>query len=414
MKRNFFVIYKHSILNKIKSKSFLVFAIVMFLISLASSIVPAYIETSKEEVVVGVVTNNDNSFQTFESVSKSLYPDVKFEETNDTSKFDKETFDFVIDIDEYTIYSYEGSLEIEDQNMVDVLFSSFNTVLTANELNLNSEDLNELLEAPESKYVNLGEKKGEVDYGSTSYIFNYVYTVVGMLILTIGSQFIGQEILEEKTTRAMEIIMTSVTAGAHLFAKILSNLTYIAIIIIQAVVFSILGDKLAVMLFPDVSSTTLQTAVDGIKDMIANSNESTSIYILAIIMFLLLVISLLILFTMVATIASSVTTTEEFQNANSIITVITIAGYIASLMITNIDLRVILSYIPIVNFYMLPGVLLSGNISAGMAGVSVIISIVFYIMLYMVAKKVYRVGVLNYSANGIIKVFKQSLGFKIK
>lgn len=414
MKRNFFVIYKHSILNKIKSKSFLVFAIVMFLISLASSIVPAYIETSKEEVVVGVVTNNDNSFQTFESVSKSLYPDVKFEETNDTSKFDKETFDFVIDIDEYTIYSYEGSLEIEDQNMVDVLFSSFNTVLTANELNLNSEDLNELLEAPESKYVNLGEKKGEVDYGSTSYIFNYVYTVVGMLILTIGSQFIGQEILEEKTTRAMEIIMTSVTAGAHLFAKILSNLTYIAIIIIQAVVFSILGDKLAVMLFPDVSSTTLQTAVDGIKDMIANSNESTNIYILAIIMFLLLVISLLILFTMVATIASSVTTTEEFQNANSIITVITIAGYIASLMITNIDLRVILSYIPIVNFYMLPGVLLSGNISAGMAGVSVIISIVFYIMLYMVAKKVYRVGVLNYSANGIIKVFKQSLGFKIK
>lgn len=411
MKRNFFVIYKYSLLNKIQGKAFLVFTIIFFLVSLATSLVPAIIDSMSEPTKVGVIAEDEATYAVFESMGTSMYEDVEFKQTDATKDFEDD-FDFVLSLSDYKIYSYEADLSMSDDTMVDVLFSMFNTTSIAAELNLSNEDVASLMTPPEREFVNLGEDKGSTGYGTFTYIFNYGYTIIGMLVLMIGSQFLGQEIMEEKTTRAMEVIMTSVSSGMHMLAKILSNLTYIAIMLVQGIVFVYIGSKITAMIFPDSNIQTLKLAIDGIKAMISEGGLEVSPYIILFAIVFLLLITLLTLLTFVSAIASSVTTVEEFQNSFGAATMIIMAAYMASLLVTSIDVRIILSYFPIMNFFMLPGLLLSGNVGIMSLLISFSISIVFYILIYLLCIRVYRVGVLNYSAKGVFKVFKQALSFK--
>lgn len=413
MKHNFSVIYKYSILNKINTTSFKVLTGIFLLVSIAISLVPAFIDSRDEQTIVGVISEEAGSFTLFEAIGSELYAEVAFEKTTKTEGFE-EDFEFVIDIDNFKIYSYDASLSMGDEGMIDILFSQYNTFAVAEGLELTNEDLNRLLTTPETEFVNLGDKQGSTGMGSFTWIFNYGYTIIGMMVLMISSQFLGQEIMEEKTTRAMEVIITSVSSGTHMLAKILSNMTYIFILISEGIVFSIIGSKITALIFPDSGIQTLKLVTDGIKGMISESDMSINIYFIIFTFIILFVLTIITLLTFVSSIASSVTTVEEFQNSVSIATSLVIVCYMVSLFVTSIDVRIILSYIPIMNFFMIPGLLLAGNIGMVSVGISLLISLVFFILTYVVSIRVYRVGVLNYSAKGVIKVFKQAFGLKIK
>ncbi len=413
MKHNFSVIYKYSILNRINTVSFKVLTGVFLLVSLAVSLVPAYIDSRDEQTKVGIISEEENSFTIFESIGTELYGEVAFEKTTSNEGFE-EDFEFVLDIDNYKIYSYDANLSMGDESMIDILFSQYNTVSIAESLELTKEDLARLLTPPESEFVNLGDKQGSTGLGSFTWFFNYGYTILGMLVLMISSQFLGQEIMEEKTTRAMEVIITSVSSGTHMLAKILSNMTYIFILISEGIIFSSIGSSLAKLIFPDSNIQTMSMIIDGVKGMMSDSDMSLNLYFIIFAFVVLFVLTVITLLTFVSSIASSVTTVEEFQNTFSIATSFVMVCYMSSIFITSIDVRIILSYVPIMNFFMIPSLLLSGNIGMISVSISLVLSTIFFIIVYMLSIKVYRVGVLNYSAKGVIKVFKQAFGLKIK
>ncbi|MBG0762613.1 ABC transporter permease [Acholeplasma laidlawii] len=61
------------------------------------------------------------------------------------------------------------------------------------------------------------------------------------ILITIALQFIGTEIMEEKSTKAIEIIIASVPPRTHFFAKILSIMIFLIVQLLTYVVFGLVG-----------------------------------------------------------------------------------------------------------------------------------------------------------------------------
>lgn len=412
MKHNFSIIYKYSILNKIRSNSFKGLTITLLIIAIAGSILPSFVASLDDKDKYGVVAS-DEVYNTFNETAKAMYPELKFEQTTKTKDFEDE-YKFVLDLNNYKYYSYDAEIGFEIETKMDDILGSIYVSDVATELGLSSVEMEKLFNTPKPEFVNLGEKQGSVGFGSIAWIFNYAYTIVGFMILMMGSQYLGQEIMEEKTTRAMEVIMTSVTASAHMFAKVASNMVYIFILIVEGVVFSTIGNFIAKKIFPDSTLNVFELVKNGINTMLESNGASFDALSFGIVVLLLFLITFLTLFVLVSAIASVVTTVEEFQNSFGIATALLMGAYMASLFIQSVDIRIILSYIPILNFFMIPGLLMSGNIGMLTVFISLTLSLLFFILVYLLSVKIYRVGVLNYSSKGVLKVIAQAFGINLK
>ncbi len=410
MNRNFAIIFKYSFLNKVNSKSFKAFTIVLLLAGLAGSLVPAYISNSKskENITYGVISNDDQ-FEALTNYVEAADFDMNFEKTDKKDDFEEE-YEYIIDLNDYSVYSYSAS--VDDEYIVEDIIANMYILETAEKLNLTDDELNQLFSIPEPNYVNLGDDQGHIS--GAKYLINYAYTIIGMILLMISAQYLGQEVMEEKTTRAMEVIMTSVSAGSHMLAKIVSNFAFIIVILIEGLIFGVIGDKVASLVFPDAPLNSLEVVKGVLSDLVNESTVSVDILFVVMIVLVIFVITVLTLLTFTSAISSSVTTVEEFQNSFSISTLLVMVAYMASLFVTDVNIRIILSYFPIMNFFTLPSLLLSGDVGVSAALISVAGSVAFYALITYFSIRIYRVGVLNYAANSISKVIGRALSRKPK
>ncbi len=400
MNRNFNVIFKYSITNKIKSKSFTMLSLVLFLLIVGGMLIFGYVTTNSEATKVGIVNENETNYEVFSANLDLVYEEIDYEKTTNIDDFEDD-YDFVIDIDNYIVYTY-GGLSFEDDVKIDLALSQLNVINVANDLEMNLDEVNLLLAPPEISYESVGDSKDLSD-NAGALLITTAFTILGMFILIYGTQFLGQEILDEKTTRAMEVIMISVSAKQHMFAKIFSNLVFILTLVFEALLFLAIGFVLAEVVFPN--------SIEGITAMIGDiaSSLDGSEFSLIIITFILLVITLLILYIMTAVISGTVTTVEEYQSSFTIITITTLLFYFISIFVTDIEIRTIISYLPIGNFYTLPGLIVVGSATTIQIVISIAVSLITLIIIAIFGVKVYRIGVLNYSAKGVIHVIKQAL-----
>ena len=104
--------------------------------------------------------------------------------------------------------------------------------------------------------------------------------------------------------------------------------------------------------------------------------------------------------------ASMTTNLEDFQQLQSPIMIISLAGFYLSMMAAMFEGALfikIASYIPFISAMLCPALLLLNQISI----IDVIISFVLLIgtifLLYKYGMRIYKVGILNYSSNGLWK-----------
>ncbi len=67
-----------------------------------------------------------------------------------------------------------------------------------------------------------------------------VFTLPLFLILTFGIQFVGVDIIEEKSSKAIETIISSVKASIHFLSKIIASLIFILIQSILLVIYGLI------------------------------------------------------------------------------------------------------------------------------------------------------------------------------
>jgi ABC-2 type transport system permease protein len=231
-------------------------------------------------------------------------------------------------------------------------------------------------------------------------------------LITLATQFIGVDIIEEKSTKAIETIISSVPAKIHFLSKITAAIGFIIIQSVLLFVFGLIGSAIGKIFSPDTGLPVDQASlISMIVDIIPNFGiilVITTIFMLVGTVFFLVIASLF---------ASMATTQEDYQQFQAPLMLVLVAGFyigiFAPLAGGDQFIRV-MTYIPFFTPIVAPIAYANGMITFVDALISLLILIVFTLAsLYLVAP-VYRVAILSYDQTKFFKriknYFKKAFG----
>ena len=221
-------------------------------------------------------------------------------------------------------------------------------------------------------------------------------------------QMIGAEINEEKTTRGMEIIISNVSPKVHFFSKLLASNIFVilqGVLLIIDVVIAVIV-RMATTGVSDLSSMVEMAGVGDMMTALTTSGILNNlIYIIPLTLILMLLTS--VAYSLVAGILASMTTNiEDYQQVQTPIVIISLIGYYLAMMAVMFDGSLfirILSYVPFISALLAPALLILGQISIIDVIIAIVILIISIALLFKYGLRIYKVGILNYSSNGLWK-----------
>ncbi|CCE59993.1 TPA: ABC transporter permease [Staphylococcus argenteus] len=403
----FWATFSLTYINKIKAKSFIIFMIIIAVLMIGLSNIDKIINMFDDGPdKIGVAAPNEQIYNAFKQQGKAFQSDAKYtkvskddaEKQVKNHKLDKA---YVINLNkdntlQATIIS-EKRVSKEDTQKVTALLTTIQTNFVATELNINKQDLQKL--QAQSKVNNKIVSKDEVDKVSEGQkIFNYAlaYGIIFLMffiILNYASQ-IAMEIASEKTSRVIEMIITSISPVRHIFAKILGVIavavTQIILIVLMAVICIYAFD---------------------LKDLLKGFNvEMNQLSWQIIIVGIISSIVGIMAFVLLAAILGSLTSRIEDLNQSLMpMTLIgMIAFYIALFTINDPDgkLAIITSYIPFFAPFQLVVRAQTSALQINEVIISSLISIAMVVVLLWMAIKTYKDSVLTFE-RGLFKTFRR-------
>jgi len=234
------------------------------------------------------------------------------------------------------------------------------------------------------------------------------------LILMV-TQMIGAEINEEKTSKSMEIIVTSVSPKIHFMSKMITSNLYA---IIQCVLF-ILYFGVGALVRRLVTGTSLTGSLGESTTKLLNTFVESGMLnnILKCLPFIIIMILLsFFAYSLLAGILASMTTSQEdFQQLQTPMMMLIMAGYFLAIMASTYEKStfiIVISMIPFISCILSPVLLFLGQITI----VHVLISVgLLLLVIYLLLKyglRIYKAGILNYSSSNLWKKMLESVKVK--
>ena len=311
-----------------------------------------------------------------------------------------------------TVLISKDFIETVDYQLIYNAINNTKTMKAIEELQLSSEEINKLYSQATIERVIIDESKDAADETSETLLTSiFPVLIMPFFILNIFLvQMIGSEVNDEKTTKSMEIIISSVSPVKHFFSKVIAGNLFILIQGAFLVLFVIIG----LLLRKYTGSYQAMSGIDASE--IIKSFELTGlvpklIYIIPIL--LILMFLTFIAYSLLAGILASMTTnTEDFQQLQTPIMLISLAGYYLALM-TNLfkgSLFIkIVSYFPFISAILSPSLLITGDITVIDFIISCIIMVGVIFLLIRYGLRIYKVGILNYSSKDLWKKMIKAL-----
>lgn len=222
-------------------------------------------------------------------------------------------------------------------------------------------------------------------------------------------QMVGAEINDEKTTRGMEIIISNVSPQTHLFSKVIASNLFVLFQAALLVIYAIIGFVIRNLISP---ATTNGFDINSfIKPLLESNFVSKFAYIIpfAIILMILTFIAYAIL---AGILASMTTNTEDFQQMQMPIVIISLIGYYLAMMAGLFEGSIfikILSFIPFISAILAPSLLVLGQIGIIEVIIAIILLIITIWILLKYGMRIYKVGILNYSSKSLWKKMFKAL-----
>ena len=427
MNKKFWYLTKISLNKKIKSKWFIITNLIILLVIVAlvniSSIIEFFGGDFEDNTNIIVVDNTTSSYELLEENIKT------FSDENS------------ITIEKSTENIEELEKTIEDNELIVILNSDTNKYLKAEIISNNKIDnltYQLILQALNNTKTTIGMLASNIDPNilqniqqnievertilneelstdeNTDLIMSSVFPTLILpffMLIIFLVQIVGGEICEEKTTRSMEIIISNVSPKMHLMSKILASNLFVIIqgllLVVYAIIAFIISKYLGNSLLD--ASINISTIIDTLK---SSGIFDKLIFIIPIT--LILIIASFVAYSLVAGILASMTVNiEDFNQLQTPIMLISLAGYYLSIMASMFDGSIlirILSYIPFLSVFISPTLFVIGQVTVIDMLISVLVLIAFIFILLKYGLRVYKVGILNYSSNKIwsrlFKAFK--------
>ena len=429
MSNKFWYLTKQSLRKKIKSKWFIGVNIMLALVIIAliniNSIIAFFGGDFSEKTKILVVDKTDISFEVFKQSIKEITKEEEDEKivvkaSNKTEKqLKKDLKDnevtIVFDNDEENFVTAKViSKEKIDSSTYQYISQGLNSTKTSVALVKTNTDptlLAKISSPMTTERIVLNDKKSvdenmEMVMGS---LFPTLILPFFMLIIFLV-QMIGGEICEEKTTKSMEIIISNVSPKVHLLSKVIASNLFIIIQGLLLVLYSVIGILIStkghLSIDPNVDSLLTATVESGFLDKI--------ITLLPAILIMMLLSFLA--YSLIAGILAAMTTNmEDFNQIQTPIMLVLLAGYYLAIMAGMFDGSVlirILSYVPFISCLVSPSLYIIGQISMIDVIISIIVLIITILVMVKYGLRVYKVGILNYSNEKIWSRFAKALKSK--
>lgn len=429
MSNKFWYLTKQSLRKKIKSKWFIGVNIMLALVIIAliniNSIIAFFGGDFSEKTKILVVDKTDISFDIFKQSVKEITKEEEDEKvvvkaSDKTEKqLKKDLKDnevaIVFDNDEENFVTAKViSKEKIDSSTYQYISQGLNSAKTSVALVKTNTDptlLTKISSPMTTERIVLNDKKSvdenmELVMGS---LFPTLILPFFMLIIFLV-QMIGGEICEEKTTKSMEIIISNVSPKVHLLSKVIASNLFIIIQGLLLVLYSVIGILIStkghLSIDPNVDSLLTATVESGFLDKI--------ITLLPAILIMMLLSFLA--YSLIAGILAAMTTNmEDFNQIQTPIMLVLLAGYYLAIMAGMFDGSVlirILSYVPFISCLVSPSLYIIGQISMIDVIISIIVLIITILVMVKYGLRVYKVGILNYSNEKIWSRFAKALKSK--
>lgn len=232
-------------------------------------------------------------------------------------------------------------------------------------------------------------KINQLDKGKSIMVYASYFILLMFMyfMLIMYSNVLVVDIATEKGSKMIEFIFSSVSAKDYFAGKILGN--FLAIIV-HSILYIILG---AISYFIAKSK--------GLLDMIKIniSLDQRSLMLIAEI-FIFIILSLLAYMIIAAMLGSLASKQEDASKVASPLMITIVAAFMVAMIFMNRPVNIfvkIASYVPYISVFFMPLRLIKGNCGIIEGGISIIILVASLYISYILASKVYKKHILNYS-----------------
>jgi len=385
-------------------KSFVISNIIILILTLVIINIPTIIDLFNEETtntfVIQLVTDEQTDIFK-QPISQALSSDDNLGLTveyatsfDDITFFDQQVYDMAIILTndgmslEIQLYRFETSFDTYVLNTIQYL-----DIINQNE-NYQPPTVNSYLpETYEDPMV-------QEIIGSISIIF----VLPLFIILVMAIQFVGVDIIEEKSSKAIETIISSVPAMIHFISKILSSLLFILGQGILLIMYGLLGSL--------IGSTTQNVAgLDGgslmsiVREYFPNIGEIIFVSILFII------VGAVFYLIFAAIIAASATTQEDYQQFQAPMMITLVIGFYIAILSSAAgayNILKIASFIPLFAPMVVPIAFSVGVLSPLEIGLAFLVMVVFTVFVMWLLSPIYKVAILSYDQT---KMFQRIKGY---
>ncbi|WP_163582966.1 ABC transporter permease [Gracilibacillus saliphilus] len=410
----FWVVFSHTYLSKIKSKSFIITtAIILALIVLMSN-VQSFIEMfdSDETDQVAVITEQEEVYSQLEARTEADFELEQFDGTLEEAQdaVGDERFIAVLDISESeeglpeaTYYSKDYTNQTA-QNILESQLQQIKVEMATNQSGIDPAVIASIYEPVSFENELIATGNGDASDVKTeeelSGARGLVYAILFLLYIAVimYGNMIAMDIANEKTSRVMEILISSSSPVSQMFAKIFG--------------IGLVGLTQMVVLLGTGYFVIMQKQDELIGDFFeffGLSDVSLSTFIYAIVFFLL---GYFLYATLAAMLGSLVSRTEDVQQLMTPVIFLIVAAFMISMIglgMPESTFVVISSYIPFFSpmvMFLRVGLL---DIAFWEVGLSILILIATIVVFAILGAKIYRGGVLMYGTSTSLKDFKKAL-----
>ncbi len=420
-KKKFFIIFKNGLLKKIKTKLFLIVNIIMLVIALLISFLPTIIDNlggdfNKEYLIYYDMNDIEGHYEedieigylhldaVFTEVINLLDEDNRYKVIENTEQLSitEYTHDDVIIVN-FTVNESTLLLEVEVSSVsklpsnlktiLNLAITNVNIYYSANIAGISIDELNRITSTPTITFTDTLELSSEEQEMLWDIVGVYTLTITVIIfffIVTLVQKFSSQ-LQEEKSSRTLEVIYSSVGAKTHLFARIISDIVFSIIQMSLLAIYSIIGIKL------------LQLTSEGSSFSITISEYKDYFPILIkgiIITSFLLISTILVILMSYSMLVSKTKDQEELVKRTEPLMFILVIPLFLGLNIYNFtgsNFIELVSLLPVFSIFLISPLYMLGEIGIVHVILSFVLLIITIIVLIFWINKSYKGNMLGYN-----------------
>ncbi len=411
---SFWIILFHTYINKLKTKQFLFTTVITLVIIIVLTNIAAIIDFfNKDEAInkIAVIDKTNTLFEPLQQQLKMVNKEiVLIEFKHDEEKAKKEVEDglykgfLILSFDKANLpQAIFRSMTISDLTLRTDLQSSLQTIkteLVSSKINLTSEQLTKLYEPVSFEHLALAENAKTEEELNQARGLVYALLFVIYFAVILYANMIAMEVAIEKSSRVMEILISSVSPIKQMFAKILGvgllSLTQL-IVILSVGYYSI--------------KRNLSANESGFFEFFGFNHLSITTIIYAVVFFIL---GYFLYATLAACLGSLVSRIEDVQQMITPMSLLVVGGFMIAMFglgQPDTTFITVTSYIPFFTpmlMFMRVG-MLNLPVWEPILGISILLATI--ISLAVFGARVYKGGVMLYGKSSSFKDIKKALQY---